>query len=362
MKRSVRIVFSVIGFVLVGLIAIKVFQKPISLALIDRRLERNMELDVIAALPDGLHVGLCGSAGPLPNRDRRGPCVFVIAGRDLYIVDAGAGSPGTLGTMGLPTGAIKAVFLTHFHSDHIDGLGELMMNRWVQGQNTQPLPVHGPLGVTRVVSGLREAYALDAAYRTAHHGEGIAAPSGSGGVAVSFDPGDGPMASRIILEEGGLKVTAFNVNHAPIAPAVGYRFEYGGRSVVISGDTAPSQSVLEQARGVDVLVHEALQDKVIEMFEAAATRNDRPARAKIMHDIPDYHTSPEQAAEIAAEAGVDYLLLYHLVPPLPAFFNKAFLGDAGNHYDGPIKIGTDGFMLSLPSGSDEIVERELLRN
>lgn len=360
MKRSMRVLAGVAGLAMVGLIGVKVFQKPIAMALIDRQLEQNMGRDVIAEFPEGLHVGLCGSAGPFPNRDRRAACVFVIAGDALYIVDSGAGSTGTLGSMGVAPGRVRAIFLTHFHSDHIDGLGELMMNRWVQSSAQVPVPVYGPRGVERVVNGLAEAYALDATYRTAHHGAQVVPPSGAGGSARAFELGPDPMASKVVLEEGGLTVTAFNVNHAPIAPAVGYRFDYGGRSVVISGDTAPSPSVLAQAKGVDVLVHEALQNAVIERFEAKAREKNLGNMAKIFHDILNYHTSPEQAADIATEAGADYLLLYHIVPPLPRFFDKAFLGDAPNRYDGPIKIGTDGFMLSLPEGSDEIEERDLL--
>ena len=360
MKTGLKILVGVAGLAVVGLIGIKVFQKPIAMALIDRQLEQNMGRDVIAEFPKGLHVGLCGSAGPLPNRERRAACVFVIAGDALYIVDSGAGSTGTLGSMGVQPGRVRAIFLTHFHSDHIDGLGELMMNRWVQSSAQAPVPVYGPPGVERVVNGLAEAYALDATYRTAHHGAQVVPPSGAGGSARMFDPGDDPMASKVILEEGGLTVTVFNVSHAPISPAVGYRFDYGGRSVVISGDTVPSPSVLAQAQGVDVLVHEALQNTVIERFEAKAREKGLGRMAKIMHDILDYHTSPEQAAEIAQAAGADYLLLYHIVPPLPAFFDKAFLGDAASRYDGPIKIGTDGFMLSLPESSDEIEARDLL--
>lgn len=360
MRPGTKIVAGLVGLMLIGVVGAKVFQEPLSLRLLDRQLARTMDRDVVASLPEGLHVGLCGSAGPFPNRDRRGPCIFVIAGRDFYVVDAGAGSPGTIGSMRLPTGALKGIFLSHFHSDHIDGLGELMMNRWVQGAHKEPVPVYGPPGVERVVNGLREAYAQDSLYRTAHHGEGIAPPSGSGGRPVTYDLGSAPMASQVILEANGLKVTAFTVDHAPISPAVGYRFDYKGRSVVISGDTSPSPNVTAMSRGADVLVHEALQPAIIERFEAGARARGADGVAKIMHDILDYHTSPEEAAVIASEAGVDYLLLYHIVPPLPRFFDRAFLGDAGEHYDGPIKIGVDGFLLSLPAGSNAVKERNLL--
>lgn len=295
MKRSMRVLVGVAGLAVACIVGVKVFQKPIAMALLDRQLEQNMARNVIAEFSEGLHVGLCGSAGPFPNRDRRAACVFVIAGDVLYIVDSGAGSTGTLGSMGVQPGRVRAIFLTHFHSDHIDGLGELMMNRWVQSSAQAPVPVYGPTGVERVVNGLAEAYALDATYRTAHHGA-----------------------------------------------------------------TAPSPSVLAQAKGVDVLVHEALQNAVIERFEAKARTKNLGTMAKIFHDILNYHTSPEQAADIAAQAGVDYLLLYHIVPPLPRFFDKAFLGEAPSRYDGPIRIGTDGFMLSLPEGLDEIEERDLL--
>jgi len=162
-----------------------------------------------------------------------------------------------------------------------------------------PVPGDGAVGVDRVVDGLAAAYALDALYRTAHHGEGIAPPSGNGGRAVPYDLGSDPMASQVILEANGLTVTAFNVDHAPISPAVGYRFDYKGRSVVVSGDTAVSPNVTVMSKGADVLVHEALQPKIIERFEAGARERGAHGLAKIMHDILDYHTSPEEAANIA---------------------------------------------------------------
>lgn len=349
-----------VGIVVLGFAALKIFQVPISLFLFDRQVEKGFARDVIGSLPEGLHVGLCGSGGPFPNRDRGAACAFVIAGSSLYVIDAGSGSSGTIGLTGVGAGNIRAIFLTHFHSDHIDGLGELMMNRWVQSASIQPVPVYGPSGVERVVGGLADAYALDSTYRTAHHGVTVAPPSGAGGAAQTFDLADDPLASQVILQEDGLTVTAFNVDHSPISPSVGYRFDYGGRSVVISGDTVASPSVALQAKDADVLVHEMLQPKLINRAETKAREAGRDRVAKIFFDIPDYHTTPEEAARLAQEAGVKHLLFYHIVPPVPAFFDKVLIGEAQKEFDGDIALGTDGVLLSLPSESETIDVRSLL--
>jgi ribonuclease Z len=360
MSVAKKAIAGVVGAMLVAFVGWKAFEVPLSYVLIDRMLDRAMTSDVMAELPDGLHVGLCGSSGPLPSADRAAGCAFVIAGKDLYVIDAGSGSAENFALMGLPTSQIRAVFLTHFHSHHIDGLGELMMNRWVQGHNIVPLRVYGTRGVEHIVAGLRQAYALDASYRTAHHGEDIAPSTGSGGEARPFEFAPGLREAQVILDHGDLTVSAFRVDHEPIEVAIGYRFDYKGRSVVITGDTVSSRLVVAAAQNTDVLVHEAMQMEVMALMVARAQANNMPGRARILLDASQVHTSPKEAARVAAEAGASYLLLTHIVPALPAFMDKFFLGNADDAFEGPITIGRDGFMLSLPAGSDEIIERELL--
>lgn len=336
------------------------FRARIALRLMERVVAGNMSPGLLGDLPDGLHVGLCGAGSPLPDPDRSGPCVAVVAGSSLWIVDAGSGASRVLARMRLPQGRVQGVLLTHFHSDHIDGLGELMLQRWVGGGHDTPLPVHGPTGVDAIVEGFGRAYAFDAAYRVAHHGPAVAPPAGAGGVARPFVvPADGE--SAVVLRDGDLTVTVFPVDHVPVEPAVGYRFDYRGRSVVVSGDTAKSANVERVSRGVDLLVHEALSPRLVAVIGRGAARAGAANVEKITKDIVDYHTTPIEAAEIARDAGVRHLLFHHIVPPLPiAPVRDMFLEGVADVYDGPVTLGRDGTWFTLPPGSDAVLHDELL--
>jgi ribonuclease Z len=160
-----------------------------------------------------------------------------------------------------------------------------------------------------------------------------------------------------IWNAGGLRITAFSVAHAPVHPAVGYRFEYGGRALVISGDTRRAAAVAEAARGADLLLHEALDANLLARLTAAAEAAGRPALAQITRDIVDYHTSPVAAAGVAATAQVGALVLYHVVPPLlvPGA-EAAFLRGVADAFPGTVTVARDGTLLSLPADS-EMIER-----
>ena len=351
MNRRLALVVGLL--VLVGAVLFAA-RGPLALRLMERGLARNLAADPLAALPDGLHVLLCGAGGPLPDPVRSGPCAAVIAGRTLVVVDAGSGGARNLQRIGFAPGLAEAVFLTHFHSDHIDGLGELALLRWTGAAREAPLPVFGPSGVEEVVAGFAQAYAQDARYRVAHHGAKTVPPSGAGMTARPFAPPP-PGAAPVVFEAGGLRVSAFAVDHQPVSPAVGYRFEYGGRSLAISGDTKKSANLAAQARGVDLLVHEALSPELVKRMNAAAQAAGRANLAKITADIPDYHTSPVEAAELAREVGAKHLLLHHVVPPLPVpGLERVFLDGVDAAFSGGVTLGRDGTLISLRSGSESV--------
>jgi ribonuclease Z len=357
MNLKILVGVAVVAAILTGLIF---SQKKIGLALVNGIAARSMAADNIAGLPDGLHVALCGSGAPLPDPRRASACTAVIAGKNFYVVDTGPGSERKLELMRLNPGNVKAILLTHFHSDHIGDLGELMLKRWSGGSRKTPLDVFGPTGVETVVKGFDLAYSFDDEYRILHHGPEIVPPSGAGGVARTFSFSQGK-EETIIIDEDGLKVTAFLVNHSPVKPAVGYRFDYKGRSIVISGDTVPAPSLVKQAQDVDLLVQEALQPAMISILKEVGEKVGRTNMAKILGDIPGYHTSPEDAAKIARDAKVGHLLLTHILPPLPVSDLKpAFLGAAKKIYKGPITVGEDGMLFTLPAGNKKILKKWLL--
>lgn len=322
----------------------------------------NVAADRIAnnrlSVPEGLSLVLCGTGSPLPNPDRAGPCNLVVAGDQAYVVDIGEGGARNLNLMGVDMPGIDGLLLTHFHSDHVDGIGPLALLHWTQGSQTQPLAVHGPQGLEGLVEGFNQAYALDHDYRVAHHGPEIVPPTGGGLRALPFEIGDDPV---VVIEKDGLTVTAFRVDHDPVRPAVGYRFDYRGRSIVISGDAARSQTIERIARGADILVHDALQPRLVGNLTAALEASGNENVATITRDILDYHASPEQAAASAEVAGVGMLVLSHLVPPIPnSFFYPAFLGDASDEYEGEIVVGEDGMIFTLPPRSGEILRDRAL--
>jgi len=161
---------------------------------------------------------------------------------------------------------------------------------------------------------------------------------------------------RVLLQDADLQIAAFLVDHNPVTPVVGYRISYKGRSIVLSGDTVKNLAVEREAAGVDVLVHDAMSTPLMALLKDGAAQAGRAVVETLMVDIQDYHATPEQAAQTAQAARVGFLLFNHIAPPLPPLpgLEKAFLGDAPQHYKGRMKIGRDGDFISLPAGSTEI--------
>jgi ribonuclease Z len=306
---------------------------------------------------DGLKVFFCGTGGPLASSGRAQPCTAVQAGDALYLVDNGVGGWNTLRAMRAPVTSMKAILITHLHSDHIAGVGEAAEQSWINGRD-QPLTVIGPDGVDRLANGFNLVYERDRVFRKAHHERGdVKFPLDAVKIRSKVINIPEPDGTAVALEDGGLTITAIRVAHEPVSPAFGYRFDYKGRSVVISGDTKAWPPLGVAAKGADVLIHEAQSNA---MMMAASKRASRmnPRGAALLADTVTYHTEPAEAAALAQSAGVRMLVLSHLTQAgMPRFHDVFTKGveagiEEGDKLDW--RFAEDGMTLELPAGSTEI--------
>jgi ribonuclease Z len=309
---------------------------------------------------DSLKVTLCGTSGPLPVRDRAKPCVAIQAGGSLYLVDVGSESSENLQLWRMPIATVKAVFITHLHSDHIGDLGEFNMQSWVAGRPA-PLQVVGPPGVEHLAAGLNEAYAIDHGFRHAHHEHGaVKLPIALGLLQAKVIPMPAKadaqgVQSHVAWSQDGLTVTAIRVDHKPATPAYAYRFDYKGRSVVVSGDTIKWPPLATAAKGADVLIHEAQNNAMTRQLADGLGMLGQDRMSSIMGDTVTYHTSPVEAAEIAKAAGVKQLVLYHLTQAgLPFFSQETFTKGIDAVGFPNWRLAKDGMTIELPVGGDEV--------
>ena len=207
----------------------------------------------------------------------------------------------------------------------------------------------GPEGVERVVGGFNQAYSLDRDYRIAHHGEDMLPPT------------IGPMSARtiktgVVYDQDDLRISAFEVDHDPIRPALGYRFDFGGRSVVVSGDTVKTHTLIEAAKGADLLFHDAMALGIVQMLEAARKEVGPPRLAKLLGDIQDYHAPTLDVVAVAREAAVRRTIFYHLVPALGnPMMDVQFLRGVPED----VVLAEDGMLFVLPRGNQEIEQSML---
>jgi ribonuclease Z len=297
-----------------------------------------------------LRVIFCGTAAPPPSPGKAKACTIVIAGGQFFVFDAGPKSAENIARWRLPMQDIDGLFLTHFHSDHIGEVGEMALLAWAQGKK-EPLALYGPDGVEKVAEGFNLAYSQDITHRRAHHGSVLA--EGGGVIAQPFGLADAESrvkhgASVVVYEHNGVKITAFQVMHEPVFPAVGYRIDYKGRSVVITGDTAWSDNLVKNAKGADVLIAEAQAETFREPLEKAANAQGQKQIGKLMNDIQSYHITPPQAAQIADRAGNRFLAITHQGPLAPTnwLLRDVFMRGV-ERKSGTVRLVDDGDMLTL---------------
>jgi len=265
---------------------------------------------------------LLGTGAPPPNPRRRGPATLLSLAAARFLVDAGSGVGVQLVQAAVPAYDWPPVFITHHHSDHTIDLGHLIVTRWIVGQNA-PLEVFGPAGTRRQCDKLLDYLHWDVEVRRLHM-HGRRPPS----VAVT------EIEEGRVIERDGVTVSAFLVEHDPVKPAFGYRFEGGGRRIVISGDTRPCENLVRWSTDVDCLIHECTEMTKTSWYPECGW----PTIEAKIRDLQSYHTAPHEIGRIAREARARRLVISHLMPhSVPEELAAA----ASAHYTGEVVVGED---------------------
>lgn len=267
-----------------------------------------------------MQVIILGSGSPLPDPNRAGPSTLVRTAAGDLLFDCGRGVLMRAAAAASGAGAIRALFLTHLHSDHITDLNDIVTIRWATSFQPNPLVVFGPAGTVSLMGATETMLEPDTRYRLAHHADLRWRPTS---MVTEVEHGT-------IFEENGVRITVAPTDHAPVRPTVGYRIEEGDRSVVIAGDTVPCAGLDQLSAGANVLVHTVVRRDLIEQVGLPR-----------LTDVLDYHSSVEDAAQTAARSGVHTLVLTHLVPaPTPAT-EQEWLDQAGAHFGGTTALAAD---------------------
>jgi ribonuclease Z len=290
-----------------------------------------------------LKVTLLGTGTPIPIINRFGPSTLVEAGPEKLLIDCGRGASQRLWQLHIPLSAVTAVFLTHLHSDHVVGIPDLWLTGWLPtpfGGRSSAFRIWGPRGTQGMMANLERAYAWDIQVRAPDEN---LQPAGVAVIAQDVEEG-------VVYEKNGVKVTAFTVDHGPlIKPALGYRVDYNGHSVVISGDTRPTENVIKFAQGTDVLIHEVAdaRPELLKISDAARR-------------IIGHHTRPAEAGRIFSRVRPRLAVYSHIAllttesavaPPTM----DDIVAATRTTYGGPLQVGSD--LMSIEIGSTVTVHQ-----
>ncbi|MBN2075776.1 MAG: MBL fold metallo-hydrolase [Dehalococcoidales bacterium] len=282
-----------------------------------------------------MRLTLLGTGGPTPVMERFGPSILVEAGEEKLLIDAGRGAIQRLMQLKQPVREVRSIFLTHLHSDHIVGLPDLWLTGWLNGRPETPLRVWGPRGTRDMMKYLDLAFNYDIRIRSF---DDRLPPEGAVILAEDIEEG-------IIYDENGVSVTAFEVDHAPIKPAFGYRIDYIGRSAVICGDTRFSEHLISYATGTDVLIHEVIAPDLM--------RGRSGGNSEAMERVIEHHTIPEKAGEVFARANPRLAVYSHIIPVTATADD--IIPPTRKTYSGPLETGEDLMVINI--GEDVTVQR-----
>jgi len=274
---------------------------------------------------DYIEITLLGTGGPPPSIERFGPSTVIETQGRYFVFDAGRGATIRLQQAGIPLDKIEQVFLTHLHSDHISGLSDLWLTSWIW-QRQNKMNVFGPEGTKDFTNHLQQAFSEDIRLRTLN--------SGLNKDQTKLVVEESALDNIVVYQKHDIKITAFQVNHGVVAPAYGYKFESGGRKIIISGDTTYSENLIKHTKNADILIHE--------IAAASKTLLDSNKR---LQKIMAYHSDPENLSQTLIETRPKYTILNHVL--LFGVSEKEVLETLKEKFDGHVYLGKDLLKISI---------------
>jgi len=311
---------------------------------IDRQVKTSMLSQSID--DSSFEVLMCGTGSPQFQLDRAQPCTAVLVGGQMLLFDSGQGAAQSLQRWEAPLVKLDHIFLTHLHSDHTSGVGDVLHNSWLYGRK-QNVSVMGPPGTKTFMEGVDQTFIADLEERWKtvgkEFGEFTASLADVQEIAV--------LGSELVTvyKKNGVNVTAFKVDHPSWDSAYGYRIDYADKTVVISGDTRYSENLLKYTVGADVLIHEVINEGMMMQIADSLEKHGAPVDPKRMGRIVSVHTPTHELAQLAQQAGVKQLVLSHLIPPIPAnaFVENVFVEGMDEIYEGQLTVARDGMRINL---------------
>lgn len=306
----------------------------------------------VSQLPeeDSLTAVVCGSRSPINDPNRAEACILVQAGDQIFIFDTGNGSAQNLHNWNMPWNRFEGIFYTHLHSDHISDIADFHQGTWINGQRSSKQKVFGPEGVQLLTDGIELAYTKDYFFRNEHHGD-IIAPLN----IVGFDTHTVNLNNPVLIDNEDLKITAYSVSHDPVDPALGYRIDYKGRSISISGDTIYDKNLVNNSKDADVLFHESMSLEILDLINANAKATGNMVAEIVTVDILDYHTPILEVVKAAKEANVKHLVFYHHLPAPRNQIMEEVMYRGVDEIMQEWTASNDGTMIILPIDSEEII-------
>ena len=349
-QSTKTIIFIILIIIVLLIIGKQIFDLVISsdfmiARMIQQRNVRNQKVAEELLSPDQISVVLVGTAGPMsPDVAQASTAVFVNG--QFLLFDAGDYAQKRMEQFNLPIESLDAVFLTHFHNDHIADLGEVMQRSYILGRE-KDLVVYGPTGVEDIVNGFNMIYAADSDHRTEHHGEEVMPLEYQFATASEFDANSDEV---VVYEKDGVVVTAFKVAHPPIEPVFGYVIEFAGKKIVISGDTIVTDELARHSNSADLLVMDIMNYELVTLMEETFREIGDDVLATIMYDIREYHPDVQAVGEMAQNENVKRVALMHYAPaaPVKAMMDRFYVKPIEKIYDGELIAGGDGTIVTIP--------------